>query len=253
MIFIGMMGGSGQGKTTVARMLREMVGAGPECDLETSYVITVVLNSWIQTWPDPIDATADIIDIANELIPALIPILNQLTHRELTFDSLKVERNEASLDLNKKLLDYLLARRTVGEKVQELFPAPITPDNKQLHRSLFQWMGSIGVLRIDATFWSELTGKQVEQLKNTNVPLVTLGGIRFPADLAMVHALDGIVVKVTRPNMSVGTDPTEATMTQLVSDVDVLNNGSLEQLRTAVEQLWQDLQAGHPANEYKAN
>jgi hypothetical protein len=250
MIVVGLSGGMGQGKSTVGKILRKLAEVGPENDLENSYIISDVLNAWLAVWPKDIKREADVVDEANLLIELLPPIMTQKSGKPVAADQLKITRTEASLAANAKLLSYLKAWR-LAEDVTLRFPLPIAPENKHMHRELMQWIGANAVERVDKQFWSDMMGKQLDGLAKSGAPLVTVGGIRSKGDADMIHAHKGVILEVMRAETRVDSDTTEM-WNDWQPDIEIHNNGTLEQLEAAVAILWQDLQSGKTQKEYKA-
>ncbi|MBW3538184.1 hypothetical protein KY386_01685 [Candidatus Parcubacteria bacterium] len=247
MILVGVTGGIGQGKTTVSRMLRELAGAGPECDLETSYIIAEVANAWIATWPPtPLKVTPgqDAVGLANELIKTLPAAVRQKLDTSVTSEQLKIERNDESLAFHHQLTGYLQARLAAGPAADELFPAPITPANKALHRQLFMWLGACLVVKVGPNIWGNALERRIKALAAGGQGFVTVGGIRSKYEVKMIHRNGGLVVRVVRPEAQANTDLTERFMREVVPDVEVINNGSFEELKGAVKRLHGDLAGG---------
>ena len=245
MILVGLTGGMQQGKSTVGRMLREMAGIGPEGDLETSYVIGDVANAWLNKWPAELELAPgqDVIDLANSLIKKFPPVLAEKMGREVTYEQLEIKRNPESLALHKPLTNYLEARLTVGHDT-ELFPTPITPENKEVHRSLFHWIGGVLITVLDPLIWNKAHDQRVKELKAAGQPFVTVGGIRAENEADMIRANGGLVVRVVRPEVEANYDLTERIMAGVKPDVEVINNGTMEQLVGVTKKLYVDLVTG---------
>ncbi len=251
MILVGLSGGIGQGKSTVGKMLRQLGKVGPDCDLESSYVVTDVLNAWLIEWPQPLDRSTDLIDLANQLIQLLPEVVSSFSPYRVTADDLQILRTDSSRAANAKLMEYLQNRRQSNNENVE-FPLPLTPENKGLHRDLMQWIGAVMVEKVNGRFWSDITGARVDQLKAVGHDCVTVGGIRSEGDAAMIRERGGVVVRVLRPGATADNDPTETWMNSWKADVEVINNGSLEELHQTVQNFWDDLGAGKVKPAYQA-
>ncbi len=257
MIVVGLTGGMGQGKSTVGQMLRELAKVDYKADLESSYPITTVANQWLSTWPQSLVLAANEtqIQLANRLIESLPPIIEEVTGKSTTAKVLQInEADSANVTLHKRLLDYIgqWLEESEGERHDRL-PLPIVPQNKALHRALFQWLGGMAIELIYRPIWSDLLDKRIKQLAERDYKLVTVGGIRYDHDADMIQANKGVILKVMRPHSAHSSDVTETSMSEVEADIVLHNDGTLAQLEWVVRQLWQDLQVGKPQAEYRAS
>lgn len=246
MILVGLTGGIGQGKTTVSRMLRELAGAGPECDLETSYIIAELANVWIASWPARlmVPAGEDIIDLGNALIELLPDAVHQLLGKGVALEQLQIERSDESLAFNQQLIGYLQARVVAGGSGRGQFPDPITPINKALHRPLFMWLGASLVVKVDPRIWGDALQQRIQALSAAGQQFVTVGGIRSKHEVEMMHRHSGLVVRVVRPEAQISSDLTERLMLEVIPDTELVNNGTFEELEAATGRLYRDVIAG---------
>ena len=257
MIVVGLTGGMGQGKSTVGEILRQLAEVDYKADLEASYPISEVANAWIATWPKPLDMAAgqSLVDLANELIVKFPPILEQITGKSAEVSRLVIDPYDPqSLALHNRLLRYLDHWVLLSDKeATAQLPTPITPDNKGLHRALLMWIGGVSVEVVSPTIWSDLLDRRIKQLADRGYKLVTVGGIRYDHDADMIHANDGTVLKVSRPNSAKSSDITETAMKDIIPDSVLYNDGSLAQLEAVTQKLWRDLEAHTPKAEYHAS
>ncbi len=249
MIVVGLTGGMGQGKSTVGAKLRELAGADYKADLEFSFVVSEVANDWIATWPKPLvqQPNQALVDVANELVETLPPIIEARTGK--TADSAKLIIDDS--ELHSRLLHYLGKWLGLNDEERAVqLPTPVEPANKALHRALLQWIGGGLIEMVSPTIWDEVIDRRIKQLDGRDYKLVTLGGVRYPQDVTMLHANGGLLVRVIRPNAEISKDATE--VQKLVPDVELINDGTLVQLYNEVERLYRDIMAGSVKPTYHA-
>lgn len=256
MIVVGLTGGMGQGKSTVGQALRELAGVDYKADLEASYPISEVANAWMETWPKPLILPSDqsVVGLANDLIKTFPDILQRLTGKELSYEAMRIDDGDPeSLKLHNRLIAYLEHYLSLSSaELAAQLPTPIFEQNKRLHRTLLQWIGGVTIEQGVPTVWSDLLDRRIKQLAERGYKLVTVGGIRYDHDAAMIKSNGGIILRVERPNSTTSSDVTETAMSGVKPDVVLHNDGTLEQLEVVVRGLWQDLQAGKPKEEYWA-
>lgn len=258
MILLGINGGMRQGKSTVGAELRRLAGVDAKADLEFSYPIGQVANLWVKQWPlSVIESGLSVIEIANKLIPLIAEPVKQVTGYEVDVDRLLIEDTATSKEVNNRLLSYLEKYIEAGERRDEEFPTPIGPDNKVLHRALYQWIGARLIDEVDAgqghDIWTRVIERRMATLKERGYKLVTVGGTRYPHQQQVIRAAGGYIIDVERPGMAEDSDVTERAADGVEPDIKVLNNGTIEQLNSAVFDLYNDLVAGKPEKEYRAN
>jgi hypothetical protein len=257
MILVGLIGGARQGKSTVGEELRRLAGVDVKADLEFSYPIGQVVNAWVQQWTvDILESGLSTIDIANKLIPLAVGPVKRITGLDVDPQKLLIKDTSESREAANRLLSYLEKYIEAGAQRDEEFPLPITPDNKVLHRACYQWVGARMIEEVDAgegqDVWTYVIEKRIKTLQERGYKLVTVGGARYPLHQEMIHRNDGAVLLVKRPGIAEDNDVTEQAGARSNPDVTVLNNGTLEELNTQVDQLYKDLLAGTPKNEYHA-
>jgi hypothetical protein len=228
---LGFNGGIGSGKSAASEQLHRIVGQGRGAHFEFSNVVLTVGDAWMQR--------LGIVEVAgSEEIAALRSVVADtygITITKEQADNLAVGELDA----------YLSARTGMAET--EL---PVTVDNKERHRPLLQWLGYQMLTRVDGRFWARTVQAQVTG--EWDRELVTVGGVRHPADFDAIHELNGHVVEVIRPGA--GNDlqahPSEGGPRPGDIDTQVLNDSDLTALNLKMNALWTDLSTGQPAPNY---
>ncbi len=257
MILLGINGGMRQGKSTVGAELRRLAGVDTKADLEFSYPVGQVADLWIKQWPlSVVESGLPTLQIANTLIPLVVEPVKVVTSFDVDPNRLLIEDTSASLGESNRLLSYLDAYIEAGDNRAEEFPVPITPDNKVLHRTLYQWIGARMIDEVEPrdgqVIWPAVIEHRIQTLIKREYPLVTVGGARYPHDQEMIHANGGLIIQVSRPGIDSDNDITERAGDGVEPDIRVVNNGSMDELNVIVGQLYNDLVAGNPKPTYSA-
>ncbi len=256
MKIVGLTGGTGQGKSTFGKMLRDLAGVDSKADLEFSYPISEVANEWMKNWPQIIEHSGNrsVTELANELIQTYPEVLKRLANESTTFEVLKVSDEESSQRMHAKLLEYLSnwTALSPGERAKQL-PTPISPENKGIHRKVLQWVGGVTVELVDAQTWSNLIVRRIKQLDQRGYGLVTVGGVRFTEDAAAIRNCGGVIVRVIRPETALVSDVTERSAAEVSEDSQVINNGTLDELQVVAQDIYADLKSGSVKPQYLAS
>lgn len=257
MILLGINGGMRQGKSTVGAELRRLAGVDAKADLEFSYPIGQVADLWIKQWaPSVLDSGLPTVEIANKLIPLVAEPLKVATGYDVDVEKLLITDKSESLEKANRLLSYLEKYIEAGEARNEEFPVPITPDNKVLHRTLYQWIGARMIDEVDAgeghDVWTRVIERRIKTLQERGYALVTVGGTRYPHQQVVIRKAGGLIVHVERPGVANDSDITERAGDGVEPDIRVVNNGTLEQLNVVVNDLYNDLLSGKTKKTYRA-
>jgi hypothetical protein len=121
------------------------------------------------------------------------------------------------------LAEWLLTRAHPG--------LVVTRDNKSLHRSTLIWLGIVIRQLVDDEVWAREVVRRIELARPSE--FITVGGVRFPADAALVRQVGGRVIRVVGPN-DLDTDPTNAENGQIQADVTVYNRVRRPELVTCI-------------------
>lgn len=257
MILVGMVGGARQGKSSVGEELRRLAGVDAKADLEFSYPIGQVADLWVKEWsPSVLESGLSILEIANKLIPLIVEPVKVVTGQDVDPAKLLIQNTPESKEQSNRLLRYVEKFIEAGEGRADEFPTPITPDNKVLHRALYQWIGARLIDEIDAgegkDVWVNVLEKRIITLKERGYALVTVGGTRYPHQQEMIRRNGGLIVVVHRPGIAEDDDVTEQIEARKLADIAIENNGTLEELNAVVDTLYNDLLAGNPKDKYTA-
>lgn len=257
MILLGINGGMRQGKSTVGAELRRLAGVDTKADLEFSYPIGQVADLWIKQWdPSLINSGLPVLEIANKLIPLVVEPVKTITGYDMDVEKFLIHNNPESLEKGNRLLSYLEKYIEAGDNRGDEFPVPITPDNKVLHRALYQWIGARTIAEIDAgeghDVWTRVIERRIATLKERGYKLVTVGGTRYPHQQQVIRDAGGLIVHVERPGIVTDDDVTERAGDGVMPDINVINNGTIDELNSAIAQLYNDLLAGSPKSKYSA-
>lgn len=257
MILVGMVGGARQGKSTVSAELRRLAGVDSKADLEFSYPIGQVADRWVAQWPPSVlESGLPVREIANKLIPLIADPVVQVTGVDVDCDKLLIQDTPASMEKANRLLSYLEKFIEAGPNRADEFPTPIGPDNKVLHRALYQWIGARLIDEVDLgddqDIWTHVIERRIQTLEGRGYALVTVGGTRYPQQQVMVRRHGGVIINVERPGIAEDNDVTEQAAARKLADIRVENNGSLQELNKLVGQLYEDLQTGRTKKVYRA-
>jgi hypothetical protein len=246
MVIVGLAGGIGHGKTTFASYLARC--ARSHRHYESSEIITEVANdlrSQSVASPKPTDT-----DQINRWLEALPAILEKRTHNRPQFETVKL--SSALLadrpDYYEKLFEYL----SLMQQKPELQTGKITESNKQTFRNLLQWLGGYLAKTVSGELWFEEIIARTQA--NKPVELVTIGGVRFPADAAVIKRHGGSIINIVRPIGEADLqDLTERERSLIDQDSTVHNDADLARLKALAIRLYDDLLKGRLKPEYKAS
>lgn len=246
MQLIGITGAINHGKTSLAESLAKI--EPNSIQLESGQLLMELANQWqpeLTSVPEPSDLP-EINRWVSKLPPHIENVLNVICRPE----QLAISTQNVAQEPNKsaKLFSYL---STLGQQ-PELAKQPITVANKPAYRPLLQWLGGFLVERLDEEI---LFNELVRRAHSApGVELCTIGGLRYPSDASVTRKAGGTIVNIVRPEVSEAdcSDPTEVLRHNIVADITVVNNGSLEDLMPVAKQMYADIQAKHYKNLYSA-
>ncbi len=237
MVLLGITGPIGHGKSTLATMLIDSDVSSVH--LETGFLVAEVadaLHQKLQSIP-----RADDIAGINKWLHYLPEIAQELLHKEITFGSIRVQKNDIERDpvAYEKLFEYLDALKEQPQATQVI----ITSENKKFYRPFLQWLGGYLVLKVGPGIWYD---ELIRRCVGAGVELGIISGVRFPSDATLVRKAHGKIMAIIRPaSKEVDIqDPTERDRGTITADTIVINNGSLDDLRGISHKILADIKTG---------
>ena len=162
-------------------------------------------------------------------------------HASITFADLKLtpERLKQHPERFDKLLEYL----RLMQNQPELANLDITDETKDIYRSLLQWLGGYMVIKAGSGVWYNELLRRIAHLQSSGYDLVTVGGVRYPADAERLRNAGGVIICINRPGLPErdSRDITERDRSLIEPDSIVINDGSLEELARCSEIVYHDL------------
>lgn len=248
MIIAGLTGGIGHGKTTFASLLADETKSAQHFETwELVAEVATALRMANPAHPDP-----DNLDAINQWLTALVDCVDFCMHVQMSYGELKLttERLAEYPENYQKLFEYLRAVQSDNQ----LASVDITSDNKELFRPLLQWLGGYLVATAGSGVWYDEILRRVAYLQNRGYELVTVGGVRYPADAERLRNASGMIVEIQRPGNPErdSTDITERERNLIKPDTIIINDGTLEQLRACGTVVYQDLRLRQLKPRYQA-
>jgi hypothetical protein len=239
---IGITGPIGSGKSTLASCLANMQ---PDHALyETWHVVADIATAFNQALKAELayETTENDIDLANQVLIWLPDAISEHLHHDVVWNQLAFSKHDTLTkpDLYEKLFAYL----ELAKKKPKLLETPLTPETKEEFRPLLQWIGNYLVTKISKTMWYDELMRRI-QLRDATTSLVIISGVRYPSDAEIVRRHGGRIIRLDRPGQPTrGADLTETQRSDIKPDAIITNNGTIEQLQTTVESVWNDIASG---------
>lgn len=236
MILAGITGNIDSGKTTLAGYMSDCLPRSAH--YESWQLIAEVANSLRQASPShPSWRDREAI---NKWIQPLPAILEATTRKSVDLEILKLtkERVEAHPEHYTKLFEYL----ELMEAQNELQAATISEATKETFRSFLQWLGGYLAHTVGGDIWYSELIRRIQAKDDADI--VTIGGVRFPADAICIRQVGGSIISIERPDLARRDeqDLTEREVTLITPDCGIINSGSLGQLQKCAEHVVKDLQ-----------
>ena len=249
MIIVGLTGGIGHGKTTLAEYLAKH--AKKHRHWETWQVVGEVAATLRHEKPD--HPKPDNLEAINAWLAELPDIITTVTHTPADFTQLALtpERLNEHPEHYEKLLEYL---RLMSAK-PELQIIEITAENKGRFRAILQWLGGFLVEKVDPGIWYDEIVRRIHQSEAEGLELATVGGVRYPTDAERLRNANGFILEIKRPDVAEQDlhDLTERERRLISPDSTVINDASLKQLDACATALYKDLTERSLKPSYKAS
>jgi translation initiation factor RLI1 len=247
---IGITGAIGSGKSTLTDLLAHCEPSFAR--YESGEVIAEVAEDFNRALSGELafETTHDDIELVNQSLIWFVEAVSEKLHQDATWNQLAVTKH--GLAVHPELFDKMIQYVKTVKKQPQLLEARITASNKGQYRPLLQWLGSYLVARISPTIWYDEIFRRID-MHDSDKDLVLINSLRYPSDALVVREHGGIVVAIERPQDITGlTDPTESSRDMIKPDITIHNNGTLGELESVTEQLWQHLIISKPKKTYTA-
>lgn len=249
MIILGITGGIGHGKTTLADALAQ--AALRSIHLESSQVIAEAVVAWHarSTYiPNPHDLAA-----VNNWLQLLPEVLSNVVHQYV--DGTKLTFTMEDISAQPELYDKLFTHLQTLQQNPSLLNSPITTENKAQYRAILQWLGGYLVYKVDPGIWYKEIMQRASEAELQGLELCTIGGLRYPHDAEIVRSGGGIIVLIRRPLVTEQdiSDPTERERAKIQPDTVVINNAGLTELVLCARHMLTDIKLGKLQAHYVAS
>ena len=251
MIIVGISGAIKSGKTTLAQLLTA-VDSAHSVHMETSTIIVELADDFNAALASRLELLrSDKIEAINAVLETLAPALSLIAGSELRVADIAVHSEDAAAapEWYNKLFEYCQQVTTDPSLVTQ----PITSLNKSTYRALLQWIGGYVLYRLkEPLLWYMELKRRIDDLA-PDISLVALTAPRQPAEAEYVQSMGGKVILIERPELIADrTDVTERRVAEIVPDIRVINDSSLEALQVCAVRLRTDLFNNQPQAEYRA-
>jgi hypothetical protein len=247
---LGITGPIGHGKTTSTRLLLQQ--EPKHAHYESREIISELADDFNRALGcEPKFETIDHVELIDQSLIQFVEAINKKLHQNVTWTKLAITKKAvaANPELYEKIFIYIqAARQNPG-----ILRTPITSENKPTYRPLLQWIGGYLQAKMNKTIWYDEIFRRID-MRDDDKNLVIVNGIRNPDEADLVRARGGTIIEITRPGQTVQdlSDITESSRQGIRPDVTILNNGTLKQLETLAEKIWQDASISKLADRYSA-
>lgn len=246
MMIVGLSGGIGSGKTTLADYLTALPYRSEHW--ESWQLIAEVAESLRNTGrehPLPDDPAAIV-----EWLKPLPAIVSLKCRKEVSFKQLRL--TEANMLSEPEQFAKLRTYLELMQAMPELQVGRIRAENKEVFRSILQWLGGYLAATCGGDIWYGEIVRRIKQREDIDIAII--GGVRFPADADCITRAGGMILGIIRPDLASRDqdDPTERERNGIKTDATIYNDGTLEALQDLAAQLMRDILRGTLQKKYYA-
>lgn len=247
MYIIGITGPIGHGKTTFANLLSSVEPKSEQ--VESGLLISEVANAWFEV-TESFPAQKELTTI-NAWVAQLAPVVTRLLQTTCTPEQLAIKQED--LDNHPEYFAKLFTFIDMVQADPTLTETYIAAAEKERFRPILQWLGSFLAHRVGAGIWYDEIVRRINTSRSDTI-LYVVSGLRYPADGEIIRQAGGTVVKIARPQVAErdAQDPTERERSKIAADVEVINDGSVEDLLKVAEALYRGLVNGTLQATYQA-
>lgn len=236
MIIAGLTGGIGHGKTTFSSLLAEQ--ARNSVHFESWELVAEVANALRNE--SLVHPSSDNMEAINEWLNPLPDIISWTLHIDCNYNDIRLRAIDVAdhPEYYAKLFEYLI----LMSEQPELLTVEITTESKEIFRPLLQWLGGYMFTKLGGVWYGEIA-RRIGHLRSNGLDVVTVGGVRFPDDAERLRNAGGVILDIQRPTLPEldSLEITERDRTMIEPDVVIRNDGSLEQLSSCAEKVYEDL------------
>lgn len=245
---IGISGAIGHGKSTFSQFLADTINNSRI--FEASGDIVLVANNWLRFMPESFKTNPPGSELLNDWIDSLAEIvakegLGKPKAKKLYVTEYQLETRDDSI---LKLLEYLENIRAGTISPNDIIGA----HNKEVHRSILQWIGGYLVKNYHEGIWFDSIDRKLNSAKEDGAGLAIVSGLRFPYDKKIIEKHQGTIIRIERPHVMV-TDSQEVTEkegTDLKASSIIINDANLDELRDTAKTFFDDLSGGRILEKY---
>ena len=240
MIIVGISGAISSGKSTLAETLTSF-DPKHSLHLETSTIIVELADSFNRAiLAQHANIQNDAIGTTNNILQLLLAELSLVAGQELLLTDITIQPADVSAhpEWYEKLFDYYKSLALHPELAKQ----SIIKENKSAYRALLQWIGGYFLYRLDdQLMWYKELRRRIASSPQ-DVQFAALTAPRQPAEAEYVRSIGGKVIVIERPELvSDRRDVTERRVLEIIPDIRVANDGTLEQLKACAQVLHADL------------
>lgn len=240
MHILGITGPIKHGKSTLAHAFADL--EPKHIHLESGVVIAEVAEA-LHMASTAIPASDNITEI-NAWLRPLPAILQEKLHLSTDFEKIRINTSEVTAAPVEYEKLFLYLKTLAGHP--SLAEQMITKQNKEQYRPFLQWLGGYLVQKVSHGIWYEELVRRAKAAESDGCQLALIGGLRFPSDAAIIREAGGVIISINRPDQAESdlTDPTERERKKIAVDSLIVNNGSVDELKSLARTIYGDIKEG---------